>query len=141
MSMLSAQVDRLRELATGCDELQVGVVKAVTMPSDMGSILRDAADTIWQLRDDLQRTNAENAKLRNDAELLREMLQAKRQETHALMSENAKLRELISIMAYCIQGWRECDGCRVNGGAGIITERAGCYVLLDRLRELGMEVE
>lgn len=55
--------------------------------------------------------------------------------------ENAALRELMSVMAYCIQGWRECDGCRVNGGAGIITERAGCYVLLDRLRELGVEVE
>lgn len=54
---------------------------------------------------------------------------------------NAKLRELMSVMAYCIQGWRECDGCRVNGGAGIITERAGCDVLLDRLRELGVEVE
>lgn len=62
--MISAQVDELRELATRCDELQVGAVKAVTMPSDMGSILRDAADTIWQLRDDLQRANAENTKLR-----------------------------------------------------------------------------
>ena len=61
--MISAQVDKLRELATRYDELQVGAVKAVTMPSDMGSILRDAADTIWQLRDDLQRANAENTKL------------------------------------------------------------------------------
>lgn len=67
MSMLSAQCDKLRELAARYDELQVGAVKAVTMPSDMGSILRDAADTIWQLRDDLQRTNAENAKLRKIA--------------------------------------------------------------------------
>ncbi len=58
-----------------------------------------------------------------------------------LESENAKLRELMSVMAYCIQGWRECDGCRVNGGAGIITERAGCYVLLDRLRDLGWVVD
>lgn len=55
-------------------------------------------------------------------------------------SENARLRELMNIMAYCIQGWRKCDGCRVNGGPGIITERAGCYVLLDRLCELGVEV-
>lgn len=64
-----------------------------------------------------------------------------RDENKALKAENAKLRELMSVMAYCIQGWRECDGCRVNGGAGIITERAGCYVLIDRLRELGVEVE
>lgn len=78
----------------------------------MEVVLLDAADTICELRDDLQRANA----------------------------ENQKLRELMSVMAYCIQGWRECDGCRVNGGAGIITERAGCSALLDRLRELGMEV-
>lgn len=56
--------DELRELATRYDELQVGAVKVVTMPSNMGSILREAADTIWQLRDDLQRANAENTKLR-----------------------------------------------------------------------------
>ena len=59
MSMLSVQVDELRELATRYDELQVGAVKAVKMPSNMGSILRDAADTIWQLRDDLQRAHRE----------------------------------------------------------------------------------
>lgn len=57
------------------------------------------------------------------------------------MDDNRKLRELMSVMAYCIQGWRECDGCRVNGGSGIITGRAGCDVLLDRLRELGVEVD
>lgn len=57
MSMISAQCDKLRELATRYDELQVGAVKAVTMPSDMGSVLRDAADTIFELRDDLQRAN------------------------------------------------------------------------------------
>lgn len=70
MSMISAQIDELRKLATRYDELQVNTVKAVTMPSDMGSILREAADTIWQLRDDLQRANAENAKLR---ELVRDL--------------------------------------------------------------------
>lgn len=57
MSMIGSLIDELRELATRYDELQVGAVKAVTMPSDMGSILRDAADTIQQLRDDLQRAN------------------------------------------------------------------------------------
>ena len=37
----------------------------------------------------------ENAKLQNDADLLRSMLQAKRKDTHALMSENAELRETL----------------------------------------------
>lgn len=50
MSMISAQCDKLRELATRFDELQAGAVKAVRMPSDMGSVLREAADTIWELR-------------------------------------------------------------------------------------------
>ena len=55
-----------------------------------------------------------------------------------LQAENAKLRELLSVMAYCNQFRRYCDGCRMNGAAGIVTERAGCDELLDRLRELGV---
>lgn len=64
MSMLSAQCDELRELATRFDEIRVGATRAVRIPSDTGSVLREAADTIWELRDDLQRANAENTKLR-----------------------------------------------------------------------------
>ena len=58
----------------------------------------------------------------------------------AWQKENAKLRELMSVMAYCNQFRRDCDGCSMNGAAGIITERAGCDELLARLRELGIEV-
>lgn len=61
-------------------------------------------------------------------------------ERDQLQDENAKLRELLSIMAYCNQFRRDCDGCSMNGAAGIITERAGCDELLARLRELGVEV-
>ena len=57
MSMLSSQVDKLRELAEHLDERERGMDEYVTA-------LRDAADTIWQLRDDLQRTNNENARMR-----------------------------------------------------------------------------
>ena len=59
-------------------------------------------------------------------------------EAELLRRENAKLRELLSVMAYCNQFRRDCDGCRMNGAAGIVTERAGCDELLDRLRELGV---
>ena len=31
---------------------------------ELARMCREAADTIWELRDDLQRANAENAKLR-----------------------------------------------------------------------------
>ena len=61
-------------------------------------------------------------------------------EVKQLKAENAKLRELMSVMAYCNQFRRDCDGCSMNGAAGIITERAGCDELLARLRELGVEV-
>ena len=68
MSILSAQVDRLRELATGYDELQAGTVRVVRISLNTGSVLREAADTILSLRDKAQELQAENAKLR---ELLR----------------------------------------------------------------------
>lgn len=52
--------------------------------------------------------------------------------------ENDKLRKVASIVAYCMQEACDCDRCRVNGGAGKITEPTGCDVLLDLLRELGV---
>jgi hypothetical protein len=93
------------------------------MPSDMGSILRDAADTIWQLRDDLQRTNAENAKLQASNEVIAE-------DHAALCEQNAKLRELVRDYhrfadAMCAE--RDCDGCsqRDEGACerGVLTSR------------------
>ncbi len=67
--MISAQIDELRELVgDGSMEWVAGPVRA--------SVLREAADTIWELRDDLQRANAENAKLR---ELVAELYQCSRQ--------------------------------------------------------------
>ena len=62
MSMISGQIDRLRTAAQTYRRL--GNHSAESM-------LLDAADTIWKLRDDLQRTNADNAKLR---ELVEDMM-------------------------------------------------------------------
>lgn len=56
-------------------------------------------------------------------------------------AENDKLRELVHCMAYCMQYERECDECRMNGADGNIAEPCGCDGLLDRLRELGVEVD
>lgn len=58
-----------------------------------------------------------------------------------LHRENAKLRELVCTMAYCMQYERECDGCRLNGADGAITEHAGCDGLRELMRELGVEVD
>lgn len=65
----------------------------------------------------------------------------KAMEIARLKAENDKLRELISVMAYCNQFSRDCDGCSMNGASGIITERAGCDELLASLREMGVEVD
>lgn len=97
MSMLSAQCDELRELAgDGSMEWVAGPVRA--------SVLREAADTIWELRDDLQQANAENAKLReviSDGEesavlcINYAYLEALDVLLENLKAENAKLRELL----------------------------------------------
>ena len=51
-----------------------------------------------------------------------------------------RLRELVRVMAYCMQYERECDECRMNGADGTITAPVGCDGLRDRMRELGVEV-
>jgi hypothetical protein len=50
--MISAQIDELREVAYKVDEYQMGRER---VPLKTAAIMREAADTIWQLRDDLQR--------------------------------------------------------------------------------------
>lgn len=55
MSMISGLIDELNKSA---DEWNASNM------FELARMCRDAADTIWQLRDDLQRANAENAKLR-----------------------------------------------------------------------------
>jgi hypothetical protein len=119
MSMISAQIDELRELAgDGSMEWVAGPISA--------SVLREAADTIWQLRDDLQRANAENAKLivkLNAEHIVRQNVEI----------ENDRLRELVKYAYECAihSDHATCDDCeRING----------CCILVDRMRELGVEV-
>lgn len=47
MSMISSQIDELRQMADGGSTYR-----------DLREVLLRAADTIWELRDDLQRANA-----------------------------------------------------------------------------------
>lgn len=144
MSMLQAQVDELRELATRYDELQVGAVKAVTMPSDIGSILREAADTIWELRNRCADFVDERERLfRSNVEKNGEVLR--------LVSENAKLRELFDMtygyyvsgtLAPCdICGKYDCEGnapttCKADeyDPDGMVVEE-----IERRMRELGVD--
>ena len=60
-----------------------------------------------------------------------------------LEAENAKLRELVRVMAYCMQEGTDCDGCKLNDGAGRIEALDAfwaCDGLHDRMREFGIEV-
>ena len=77
MSMISGQIDRLRTAAQTYRKM--GNHSAENM-------LLEAADTIWQLRDDLQRANADNAKLR---ELVRNLIRATHPADRAELIANA----------------------------------------------------
>ncbi len=61
MSMISSLIDKLNKSA---DEWNGSNM------FELARMCREAADAIWELRDDLQRANDENAKLR---ELVRDM--------------------------------------------------------------------
>lgn len=114
MSMLSSQIDALRRAAQNYRDF--GKYEAEQM-------MLDAADTIWRLRDDLQRANAENAKLREDFNKM-DVWYSK--ELNAYVSENAKLRELCaSLYEFAMSEYP--DGTELN--------------FADRMRELGIEVE
>jgi len=104
MSMISGQVDRLRTAAQTYRRL--GNHSAESM-------LLDAADTIWKLRDDLQRTNADNAKLRK---LVRNV--------HALHWNGLDCTEC---------PW--FDECDTTGGCPWLS------IFADHMRELGIEVD
>ncbi len=105
MSMISAQIDELRELAgDGSMEWVTGPIRA--------SVLRDAADTIWELRDDLQRANV----------------------------ENGKLRELVRDYEHCSMH-ADCDRCEYDGTTSTHCPLSPCFPDIDELNELGVEVD
>jgi len=71
--MLSAQIDKLRHEADMLRDHGTfigygGLTNTDPEMIECADLMCDAADTIWQLRDDLQRTNAENDRLREMAE-------------------------------------------------------------------------
>lgn len=108
---------------------------------ELARMCRDAADTIWQLRDDLQRANAENAKLRNDADLLRAMLSQERTEKRCHMADNAKLRELVRELWAQAEQNLVCDeNCPYGATCNWMDSDVVC-VFKRRMRELGVEVD
>lgn len=103
MSMIGSLIDELNKSA---DEWNGSNM------FELARMCREAADTIWQLRDDLQRANAENAKLR---ELVRDY---ERCNMHA-----------------------DCGLCEYDGVTSTHCPLSPCFPDIDELRELGVEVE
>lgn len=95
--MISAQCDELRQVA----QVYRNLGKYATE-----KMLLDASDTILELRDDLQRANAENDKLRDGANAMRQLYEDELK--HAL-AENAKLRELAKKLI--ILAFARCADC------------------------------
>ena len=116
MSMTSAQIDELRRYADRADG---------TFPM-LASALRDAADTIGELRDDLQRANGRLADAEHDESRAWDRV-------HKAEAEADRLRELASeLWVSCPVHDSDCDECQYKGG------RTGCE-LYDRMRELGVD--
>ena len=136
MSMLSAQVDELRELADGIEE-RYGYPTAVTA-------LRDAADTICELRGALQVASVDYRQLADENAKLRDLMYD-RAHDHAIqhmtedelritaanaLEENAKLMELVVEVFECARRGAACETCKVNNDG---------YACVYIMRELGLE--
>ena len=161
MSMISSLIDKLNKSA---DEWNGNNM------FELACMCREAADTIWELRDDLQRANAENAKLQNQIDYLMDSEHLETVATFAmgcdecgrykmdlfdaiaenvrLCNENAKLRELVRDMYSCISHANEADWFhfeRDKSGCGMSCtvngESCGLCAVADRMRELGIEVD
>lgn len=76
----------------------------------------------------------------NTAEQLADEIYGLHCDIGRLETENAKLRELVLILANCAAG-HGCDYCPINGGQGYVGELDMCESVHDRMRELGVEVE
>ena len=143
MSMLSAQCDKLRKTAELVEDHGRfvgfgGSISTDPLMVDAAKEMRDAADTIWQLR--------------NDCVELRHDLEDANNQAEEVCIENAKLRELV-MMAYkaarmMCEAW---DGpCQSN--SDVPSWRVPCpaderdeqcvFGQLERdMRELGVEVD
>ena len=123
MSMLSAQCDRLRKMA---DWDGVGAVIACE--------LRDAADTIWRLRNDC-------VELREQLNLVLESKCFAEHRVSELLSENTKLWELCADMygfihAACVKYPRMFDP-NIGPGGQMVREMPDVRYA-DRMRKLGV---
>ena len=129
MSMISAQIDELRRMADGQATYR-----------DAIAVMLQAADTIWELRDDLQRANAAVQDAEHDESMAWDRVRK-------ADAENAMLRELLDISSNMA---RDYDGDRrllrrLVQDMWLQLLNAYDYKevddFADRMRELGVEVD
>lgn len=123
--MISAQINELRELAgDGSMEWVAGPIRA--------SVLREAADTIWQLRDDLQRANDAVQDTEHDESMAWDRVRKAE-------AEADKLRKLVDGWDFCSKTksstFDNCVGCPLF----IQTPHNYRCARDERMRELGIE--
>lgn len=105
MSMLSSQIDALREASRTYQRMG---------NRSTSNMLKDAADTIWELRDDLQRANAENAGLCKENDALCRRIDELCMENEQLRNQHtAKARRIVvsNHDTDCATGHSECSAC------------------------------
>ena len=121
MSMLSAQCDELRAMA---ESVGLEVPQAATL-------MMDAADTIWELRNKC-------ADLVSEREHLFQSNVEKNNEMLRLVGENAKLRELAALMHGVIKDLQDTFGVSVVVGG---VEMTAEYFEAEYMRELRIEAK
>jgi methyl-accepting chemotaxis protein len=111
--MLSAQCDKLRQMA---ESVGLAMPQAATL-------MMEAADTILELRDDLQQANDAVQDAEHDESMAWDRV-------HKAESEADKLRELVGELYECSRQIG-CDKCGYKDGCA----------MFDRMAQLGVEVD
>jgi hypothetical protein len=124
--MISSQCDELRERATA---LRQG---RWADGEDDATMMEQAADTIWELREMAQKANDENAKLRYKVHVLEGGNKWLQILNNSLKANNARLRDFVYDM------WSDMNVYYTQHES---PNSSDMDFYRDRMRELGIEVE
>ena len=156
MSMLSAQCDRLRkmaELVEGHGKVGFGdLIITDPLMVDAAKEMRDAADTIWQLRNDCVELRGQMDNAKHDLSVFSGRIAALAGENRKLRDENEKLRELcenLNRAAHMLcEAWegscsKEAEGMSLHAVCPISDTNELCVFgkLYGQVRELGVVCE
>jgi len=129
--MLSAQIDDLRKAAEYYDG------------SEVASIMRYAADTIWQLRESVHRERAEADTLRTQLADVTESMGRVEERCAKLREQAEKTWKVAEKLCQAWDGPCHADGVSIKPPCPLDERDELCvYGLIQRdLRDLGVEVE